>query len=264
MRRLLSLSFFVAACAGQSALNPAAEIHGGMDPSDAVDSALASFQAQGFVLDTREDAEGFAAFGAHHPDGRTVVRVASERGWVLAVTAPSEAHSRSWVRLAPGTLDSDGNGHLELLVTAPDVVRGVTCASMVEVVDGGAVERHVDFAAYGGEGCLVGRATEGPPRLVAQLFYPDLSRGVVPQIRVTLGRGLRVEQAVSIAPAGGDVPALLWARAVEAAATRFVLGEDVAVQIQAFEDLCECDTLPGECAAMRAHIEAGWAADAAE
>lgn len=252
-------------------LNPTAEIHGaeihgGMNPSDAVDAALTSFRAQGFVLDAREDAAEFAAFGAHHPDGRTVVRVASERGWVLAVTAPSEAHSRSWVRLLPGTSDTDRNGRVELLVAAPDVVRGVTCVSMVEVVDGGAVERHVDFAAFGAEGCLVGRSAEGPRRLVGQLFYPELSRGVVPQLRVTFGRGLRVEDVSSVGPEGaeGEAPARRWARAVEAAATRFVRGEDTAHQIDAFEALSDCETLPAECAGLRAHIEAGWASEEAD
>lgn len=230
-----------------------------MNPSDAVDAALRSFRDQGFILDTREDAETFAAFGASHPDGRTVVRVASERGWVLAVTAPSEAHSRSWVRLLPGAFDTDGNGHNELLIAAPDVVRDVTCASMVEVTDGGVVERHIDFATYGGDGCIVGREAE---RLVAQVFYPALSRGVVPQVQVTLGRGLRVERAVSVAHEDVDdeEAALRWARAVEAAATRFVLGDEAAAQIQAFEALSDCDAVPEDCAALREHIEGGWAA----
>lgn len=137
---------------------------------------------------------------------------------------------------------------------------------MVEVVDGGAVERHVDFAAYGGEGCLIGRSAEGPQRLVARLFYPELSRGVVPQVRVTLGRGLRVESASRVASdhVEGEAPARRWARAVEAAATSFVRGEEPSLQLEAFEAFSDCETLPAECAAMREHIQAGWASERAE
>lgn len=237
-----------------------------MNPSDAVDDAIASFRAQGFVLAAREDAESFAAFGAEHSDGRSVVRIASERGWVLAVTAPSENHSRPWVRLLPGTFDTDGNGRAELLVAAPDVVRGVVCASMVEIVDGGAVERHADFAAYGGEGCIVGRADADPSRLIAHVFYPALSRGVVPEIRLVLGAGFRVEDAagVAVAPVGEESEeevhqvALGWARAVEAAASRLALGEDTAAQLRAFEAHADCTALATECAGLRGHIERGW------
>lgn len=260
VRCLVSLWIFGAfACVGQPVVSPPSQIHGGMNPSAAVDASLASFRDQGFVLDGREDAETFAAFGAHHPDGRSVIRIASERGWVLAVTAPSEGHSRPWVRLLPGALDADGNGHAELLVAAPDVVRDVICASMVEVVDGGVVERHIDFATFGGEGCLIGHSPDDS--LVAQVFYPALSRGVVPQVRVTLGRGLRVESAVGVAaePVEGEEMALRWARAVEAAATRFVLGEGIAAQVQAFEVLSGCGALDSDCRAVRELIEHGWA-----
>jgi hypothetical protein len=91
-------------------------------------------------------------------------------------------HSRHWVRLLPGAYDVDRNGHAERLVPAPDVVRDVFCASMVEVVDGGIIERHIDFRGYGGEEYLVGHVGHGTSLLVAQVFYPAFSRGVVPQV----------------------------------------------------------------------------------
>lgn len=48
--------------------------------------------------------------------------------------------------------------------------------------------------------------------------------------------------------AKGEEMALGWARSVEAAAARFVLGEDPSAQFQAFEELSHCDALGFDCA----------------
>ncbi|MEM7609507.1 MAG: hypothetical protein AAF411_29525, partial [Myxococcota bacterium] len=145
-----------------------------------------------------------------------------------------------------------------VVVTAPDAVRGLVCATRVEVVDGRAIERSVDFAVYGASGC----ATEVRPSDVrARFFYDELSAGIVPSLRVRLRNGA-VVSADTVTE--GDAPAQRNARAVEDAARAFLLGESADAQRQAFEGGADCSGRLRWCDEVRARIERDWAREEPE
>ncbi|MEM9863058.1 MAG: hypothetical protein AAF938_15795 [Myxococcota bacterium] len=240
-------------CAGASGLegeDPVRYFQAGTDACTLAEEAIGDFANDGFVLRTRLRGDGFDAFDMVDDDGQTRLRIATTRGWALAVDAPSPEHMRPWIRLGPELVGG------ALVIMAPDAVRGLVCATRVRVEDGRAVERAVDFSAFGASGC----ATEvGASSVRARLFYDDLSVGIVPSLRVRLRNGSVLSADVVTE---GDEPTQRNARAVEDAARAFLLGESADSQRQAFERGADCTGRLRWCEQVRARIAREWAREA--
>lgn len=227
------MTLVLVGCASVRATDLSAQLQAGTDFSADVDAAIAQFEADGFVVRERHRGETFDAVAVEDEEGRTRVRVATRKGWVLSVDAPSEHHSRPRVGLWPARADLDGDGREELLVSAHDPATDRTCAALVQIEGDGSAREVTLPLALGGDACIEG--VEGGALQIG-VRYPRWSRGRVPVLRFWLGgRGwLRREIIEEEAPSDAS-PSEMWAWAVEAAGRLHAQDASADAQVAAFD-----------------------------
>ena len=236
-------------------------------------------EADGWAVQRPQRGESFAAVVGREAE-RTVVRVWSRRGLVIAIDAPSPDHWRRAVTLAPPTPepDLDGDGFEELVIGATDDAAGRTCFAMVRV-DGEGFARDVTptYPDLGGQACVEGFVTGGGPlRAMVVVRFPALARGSVPRVPVPFVPGAAPEGDGAGAVWRSDADAAFLERertrrrgelaagrlephraAVELAALAHLAGEDAGAQFAIFDALVGAAADPTT-ATSRARIEQGW------
>lgn len=173
---------------GGDPLEDARHLRVGLDPRTEADAIERRLVQDGFSRVTRVDAVGAVGLAMRDDAGRSVLRVVTRRGLVLAVQAPTEALTRSEVGLVEAPADLDGDGYVELVAAATDVAVERRCLALVRVLeDGGLVEVTPDLRALGGDACLevlsdVG--ADGRFEVVAVTRFPVIAWGRPPQVAV--------------------------------------------------------------------------------
>ena len=136
----LALVLALAACARESPppYDPTVYLRVGLDPAQEAAALRARFAEDGFTLRARVEAPGVSAF-AMGREGETLVRVITERGVALAVSAPTEGLDRAEVGLLEvEPSDPDGDGRPEVALYAVDVAAARRCVALLRVEAGSA------------------------------------------------------------------------------------------------------------------------------
>ncbi|MCB9618758.1 MAG: hypothetical protein H6724_04810 [Sandaracinus sp.] len=176
---------------GGSARDPfgdARHLRVGLDPSAEADAIEERLIEDGFVRAARVDAPNAVGLAMRDEGGRSVLRIVTRRGVVLAVAAPTEALTRSEVGLVEAPADLDGDGHVELIAAATDAATERRCLALVRVLeDGGLAEVTPELRALGGEPCLEALSdldADGRFEVVAVTRFGALAWGSAPRVPV--------------------------------------------------------------------------------
>ncbi len=189
---------------GGDPLEDARHLRVGLDPRTEADAIERRLVQDGFFRVTRVDAVGAVGLAMRDDAGRSVLRIVTRRGLVLAVEAPTEALTRSEVGLVEAPADLDGDGYVELVAAATDVAVERRCLALVRVLeDGGLVEVTPDLRALGGDACLEVLSdleVDGRFEVVAITRFPAIAWGRAPQVAVAFAPTPHEPEELAAAP----------------------------------------------------------------
>jgi len=151
----------------------------GVDVDTETRAVTDNLTSRGFVLGSSQSGEGYRAFGASHPDGRTLVRVVTRVGIALALDVP--VHERDdAIRLRTVAGISD------LVVTRVDSALDRECSALLRPAPDGRVKGVPIELDYFGDGACVEEIRDldedGHPELLTRLFAERAFGDGVPEV----------------------------------------------------------------------------------
>ncbi len=256
-----------------------ATFRAGVDPRTEAAEVRAGLAESGWTIGEELEGEGWVAFDARRPDdGRTAIRVITERGIAAALEVPeTEVAQAISLRRAEG-VDA-------LIVARADPAQERTCLVLLRVEsDGRVTQVPLELGRFGVDACVeevVDVDGDGEPELVTRVRLYALSRGRTPTVAALLARRppgyspaspsaygaywaaeeARVREELVAARRGLDVEGAYRA-AVELAAMARERGLSTNRQVRAFDEalsgLVLSEAQARGVAAARAHIAGGW------
>ncbi|MCU0674847.1 MAG: hypothetical protein MUE69_18915 [Myxococcota bacterium] len=167
-------------------LDEARHLRVGLDARAEADAIEAQLRGRGWVRVVRVDAPDAVGLAMRGDEGRTALRVVTQRGLVLAVEAPTESLERSEVGLIDAPADLDRDGFVELLPAATDAATERRCFAIARVLpDGSLVEVTPSFEGLGGSTCLealVDLERDGRLEVVAKVRFASLAWETAPSV----------------------------------------------------------------------------------
>jgi hypothetical protein len=181
-------------------LDEARHLRVGLDARAEADAIEARLRERGWVRVVRVDGRGAVGLAMRGDEGRTALRVVTQRGLVLAVEAPTESLERSEVGLIDAPADLDRDGFVELLPAATDAATERRCFAIARVLsDGSLVEVTPSFDGLGGSACLealVDLEGDGRLEVVAKVRFASLAWETAPSVALPFA-ALREEPTTS-------------------------------------------------------------------
>jgi hypothetical protein len=180
-------TLLLVACRAPAApIDDARHLRVGLDARAEADAIEAQLRGRGWVRVVRVDAPGAVGLAMRGDEGRTALRVVTQRGLVLAVEAPTESLERSEVGLIDAPTDLDRDGFVELLPAATDAATERRCFAIARVLpDGSLVEVTPSFEGLGGSACLealVDLEGDGRLEVVAKVRFASLAWETAPSV----------------------------------------------------------------------------------
>jgi hypothetical protein len=167
-------------------IDDARHLRVGLDARAEADAIEAQLRGRGWVRVVRVDAPGAVGLAMRGDEGRTALRVVTQRGLVLAVEAPTESLERAEVGLIDAPTDLDRDGFVELLPAATDAATERRCFAIARVMpDGSLVEVTPSFEGLGGSACLealVDLEGDGRLEVVAKVRFASLAWETAPSV----------------------------------------------------------------------------------
>jgi hypothetical protein len=195
--------------AAPSALDDAAYLAVGVDPTDALDDAATSLASAGQAEVRRVERERFTAGSYAAIDGRTAVRVATRRGLALALDGTADSGALLGLEVRSGE-DLDGDGAPDLVVERREQAR--TCLALVGVDELGVLRPvATDPSGLDPDACieeLVDLDHDGRVEALVRAASEALLEDAVPAIAIPLSldaRGVFVRASWPAGFAGDEV-----------------------------------------------------------
>ncbi len=279
---LLVATLCLVGCGGPSgsglAMHDLAGFSIGVDVDTETRAVTDNLTSRGFVLGSSQSGDGYRAFDASHPDGRTLVRVITQVGIAIALDVPThERDDAVRLRVVAGITD--------LVVTRIDSAWDRECSALLRPEPDGRVKGVPIELDYFGEGACVEEIRDldedGHPEMLTRSFAERAFGDGVPEVPGVLvareggyrragpgdcevfwnGEEARRRSEADEARRALDVPRVLRL-AVELALVVRGRGGAMAAQVTAFDGAIAGLVLSAEEARgaleAREHIADGW------